>query len=1283
MTTSAPIASLSQKTNDAGKDQIPGLVRMLLVDSKIFPGSISEIPLDGNTLITGTNAAGKTSIIQLLPLFFGVSPTKISKKQQGKSFYGHYLPNLTSYIAFEYRHRDGDLRSVIIHAAPADDKPMFRFVRSGLFADMFIKDDGKFVASSKLSSHLRDRGYDVADRIIDTLSDYKTIIQGLKPLSSNAKDQRFMAQMVSQYTVSQLRHPLISADSVVYSMLKKDVSLRALQEMIADNLLVEDPDIQIGSDRSNLEKWPTRYNAYQDVMKEEEPTRALQVRCVELQGYQADKDICLSELQALEISLAGELVTKQKTRDAAEQTMTREAEDYAEKKEEAHLATSEARRAKNDIINKIDEIETTKRDNENSGILKKVALADRKPEIEDTLKRDHSRYTALAGEQQELTQRYADLEREAKKYADGETDIIRLEENADRMRHADQTKSAKTRHTASEIELQISHEAPIAEAEEAYSAAGRALGGAEEAAKFPQVPQELIIRHDEAQRTHTDCLERVAEAALEGSVFEKALSKASEDLVKVETEIAGLNRKMSDLTADLVRQEQSKKPNPGSLLAHLRQHRDNWGEDIGRIINPDLLDRTDLAPTEATDHDTLFGMKLDLTHVAPAAAADISEVEDRIEDLKAEMDEVKVEIGRAEVRLSNAANLRTKANSHLTRHKGEKSVLEQKLVSSKSTLASRQREIAEAREKVRELALQHVAAARENELQKKEAVKETREALKSNLESLRASNAAETSEIEASLTAALELHHKRSNKIRSELAARLEGLKKELSVALSQKGIDPELIARLKTSINAAEGDLQTIRRNDVAVQQWRLFTTTRLPLLAGLRSDLKLKEIALDARAAEEGKLKGAWLLRKKVLKDKIDALRTEINRTKKQYDTIVSRLAKFDAGINKPTRTVVRSLDELLASLNAAEQSIKTTSDAIKGGVRSVAGVFTRDAGTPAEQYLSFRKSTFSSTTENEEWVPALVDWFDNVHKQHHEALMRDASTIANDIKSGYHRLKDLDTRIKAENRALQSSLNKNNVITVVQDLNVEITSLINDLEFMPAMERLSTLHEEWMRSPETSLPKGFSEAMASLLVYWSDRRGITANLRDQIIIKGYIIENGNQRYFDAKTDMTDISSNGVSYLVLTTILVGFVNMVRGNAPVHIVWALDELGNIDADNTRKLLDMLGENNITLIAATPSASASINSIFDYRVKVIAGPRLADIKGAGRPSQRLLASPGTSVPLANPPAPSEVVIDIQAPVATPFATGHLSTAATDTSCPELGPSTLKNLQKGE
>ena len=46
----------------------PGLTRVLLVDTNIFKGLIEEGPLDGDVQIIGTNAAGKTSVIQTLPL---------------------------------------------------------------------------------------------------------------------------------------------------------------------------------------------------------------------------------------------------------------------------------------------------------------------------------------------------------------------------------------------------------------------------------------------------------------------------------------------------------------------------------------------------------------------------------------------------------------------------------------------------------------------------------------------------------------------------------------------------------------------------------------------------------------------------------------------------------------------------------------------------------------------------------------------------------------------------------------------------------------------------------------------------------------------------------------------------------------------------------------------------------------------------------------------------------------------------------------------------------------
>ncbi|MEO1866462.1 MAG: ATP-binding protein, partial [Pseudomonadota bacterium] len=155
--------ALAQSVGDTAPKQfvdqrsIPGPTRMLMIDTTPFTGAIAEIPLDGNTLITGQNAAGKTSVIQLMPLFLGVPPSKISDKSQGKDFFRYYLPRASSFIAFEYQHRDGYPRSVIIHSAMSDDKLVFRFVRSALYEDMFVTENGDFVSSDNLASHLRNR----------------------------------------------------------------------------------------------------------------------------------------------------------------------------------------------------------------------------------------------------------------------------------------------------------------------------------------------------------------------------------------------------------------------------------------------------------------------------------------------------------------------------------------------------------------------------------------------------------------------------------------------------------------------------------------------------------------------------------------------------------------------------------------------------------------------------------------------------------------------------------------------------------------------------------------------------------------------------------------------------------------------------------------------------------------------------------------------------------------------------------------------------------------------
>jgi hypothetical protein len=248
--------------------------------------------------------------------------------------------------------------------------------------------------------------------------------------------------------------------------------------------------------------------------------------------------------------------------------------------------------------------------------------------------------------------------------------------------------------------------------------------------------------------------------------------------------------------------------------------------------------------------------------------------------------------------------------------------------------------------------------------------------------------------------------------------------------------------------------------------------------------------------------------------------------------------------------------------------------------------------------------------------EWLVAILGWFDHAHTTYRDTLMTEAQAMTNDITSTSRRLERLEKSISAENRRLQTSLSRNNRLDVVSDIGVTIKSSIRELNFVPAMNRLADIHDKWVASGDVMPPADFISAMEEMLTYWR-ADGISANLASHIKIVGYVVENGSRREFTSTTDLASISSNGVSYLILTIILVAFLNMIRGEEKrVRMVWALDELSNIDANNTRRLLDMLRENDITLIAATPQSEADVRRHFDYQIRVMNDRRLAHIKGS-------------------------------------------------------------------
>ena len=75
-------------------------------------------------------------------------------------------------------------------------------------------------------------------------------------------------------------------------------------------------------------------------------------------------------------------------------------------------------------------------------------------------------------------------------------------------------------------------------------------------------------------------------------------------------------------------------------------------------------------------------------------------------------------------------------------------------------------------------------------------------------------------------------------------------------------------------------------------------------------------------------------------------------------------------------------------------------------------------------------------------------------------------------------------------------------------------------------------------------------------------------------------------------------------------------FINRIRRSAKVNIIWALDELKDLDSGNVVALVELLERNHITLVCAFPDPDPETMALFKHRFTVESDRRLAEVRVA-------------------------------------------------------------------
>jgi hypothetical protein len=1179
------------------------LLRMILIDS-YAPGGETIINLDGGAVITGDNGSGKTSLIRLVPIFFGENPGRINTGTDG--FIDFYLGRTTSYIIFEYQRRGVVCQAVL--TSGQNQTYTYRFIRSGYDISHYLLEDGKtLVTNTSLGTHLKTLKVDASRALV--LSEYRSIIQGKH---AGGKDSA-MRGYVSDYAFTAGNHRLDHIDKIVSGMFKRQADFRDFLRMVVRYISDDDHAISLAGDRAKMVKWPEEYRAYQEVMSHQDKMPDVVSLGIKLETSDAHLGTLHARMKMLiqyHDSQFNRL--KQEHLQASADLLKNEEEHkgrIAKIKDDEFKAGGQALQAEQ----KVAALHSQMAEYEKADIAGKAELVAKIESNKELMRSAEKRKENLLGDKSKMEQGYDKLKRaaeieclEAQKSGQQQLDAITAEFNprfADVRKRHDQL-NAKAREAAETQLKDKRHERDLVIANKARWQAACENPVADPAAEEALQKKQKALEKSRGQQFEKHQFWQQSEASLNTAVktferHETAAGHASAAVRECERTIASLLA--------------SANPPEGSLLRYLREQRcQEWPHDIAKVINETLLLRTDLSPSLMESAiSSLYGISLDLSRIETPAFGDEIQLAEVIQGKRDHLARLNDDHAKAQVTLQAAADARTEAIRVCNQAELAAQSAANEATAIGGEVKSCQRAVDESRRTARDMATAHASEAGRQLGELDKAIDRVSQELVSALDAIAENMRKEQLQLDKEVEDRRQLILGAVKQAEEHRTAQNHKLEDECQKALQAEGIDMSALGQIDGEIRAIGLLIKDALAWAERVSAWHLWLRDEWPQVA------KLQEQAGELRKTEQHhnkrakKVLGDWELHRENASARIKDLLEGAMRSDRIGKEASDKLHRFDE--YPPNEDVLKghydtswTIETLAAAANKAFSDRKIAEGDLKSRVYEIKASFRHGVGTAVEQYFETISNQMKSREEDARlWVTPLQEWYGSRHEEYRRILLIEAKKLGGLVNVFYAELTEFDRKIRDFNQRMSRALTSTIVFERISSIDIRFISTITEKAYWKPISRFIENHKSWLNSIGQDLPPAsFSEGLNDLLQHWDIREGLKAERLSLLDVKGEVTENGRRKMFRDGSGLMDLSSHGLSYLILTTICVSFLHMIRGDTACQITLAVDELLDLDKRNISILVKMLHDNGIDLVSACPAAEVDVMLCFPNRYMV-------------------------------------------------------------------------------
>ena len=1178
-----------------------------------------KLQCDGHTNLIGGNGRGKTSMLNLLPIFAGISPESMIQKAGNKSsFLDFYLPNLQSMIVYEYLGHQG-ICCVVMYRHQNSTKLIYRFVQGSaektFFASQFNELFEKNVQVNEIIHELQLNNIKISKQI-ETILDYRAILHNDKDRFARDKTLRNLAAEYAmcerQYTLRHLgeltRVPMSQVDLInKFKSMLVDAYLQDESAVVGDKGLTHTANLNLIEDIKSLHEF---------IKESPQLEKGTQLRTNVIQTFK----------QLLKVKIQGNLLSKQFEED--ENKLQQDHDIYLLQYEQAYDALQKT-------VTDLAAQRGTKQ-GELTATKKQITHINKQEQEYQKLNIDRmiSEYNDLPTYQSRVQEEQTHLQRleaSAKELLDSHDQHVRQikDKTEQENKHWEQKKGGINhqqvelfkQQSIEEEFLRISQqqeldvllnkqELALQTIYENIQQANRSVGAAEAYTSEEQQHIDLNKRLLKQQK------QQISEHTEKHKVLVDNVDQQKKQVDHAVTALEN-HKKLLNKEQDQERKLREQLNNEDSLISFLRSHpNEEWKQHIGKLINPSLLLKKGLNPKwdiDELNQNSFYGLHLDVDKLSLPQEADT-------------LDELKTRIERQVLRCSQ--------------YQSEQSTLERKLTTGKEKLDDLKIELLVSEQDLNNLNTKYhelEATQESTEKQIRLNVSERRERAAQLLQDAQQQQKSLIQQHKDAKYSLQQLQEKARNEIKAKYQLKRDQFQEEIQqieinirqvikqgddkiaelirakdLALQAEGLDTEQLKRAEQRLTNAQRLFETVNEYIGIINAYRKWLEVEFSQHDELLFQVKVLQEAIENLEKDHADRVGDL--------EKLDKEKSEHNKLYQATIKVIQRKSQQLDHLLKRLEPPLLEFKELEPELNIDEpeqpldfdwyinygqEQLFQLSELRKDSLSLVKQILSLAQGNGLERYWSNQMVDSPYQVDSLPYMLQAMSVLNQMLK--HEIPSKINATIMAYQSLGivfrnhYDSLKRFQRKVSRVSDNLSSNINTHNPFVSLSDIEIRLEATINKFGYLTDLENFVNKFE----SDVNELPnEGVITSLESAVKALHNSNVESHDLKSMVEMSICFRENARLVRVKNDRDLAEASSTGLSRLVILLIFTGLIRHLCADESVAIHLPIDELGQIDPSNSIKLLGLMQQQQVYLVCAQPQISEEIGKSFKYKYNI-------------------------------------------------------------------------------